>query len=31
LIAIRRKVDAHQNPFAATAAELEKDIERLRS
>lgn len=31
LIVIRRKVEAHQNPFAATAEELEKDIERLQS
>jgi uncharacterized membrane protein YqjE len=29
-MAIRRKLDAHPNPFAATAAEIEKDIERLR-
>jgi uncharacterized membrane protein YqjE len=29
-LSIRRKLDAHPNPFAATAAEMEKDIERLR-
>ena|ERR1700722_9127875 len=29
-LAIRRKLDSHPNPFAATAAEIEKDIERLR-
>jgi uncharacterized membrane protein YqjE len=30
VVAIRRKLDAHPNPFAATAEELEKDIHRLR-
>jgi uncharacterized membrane protein YqjE len=29
-LAIRRNLDAHPNPFAATAVEIEKDIERLR-
>jgi uncharacterized membrane protein YqjE len=29
-LAIRRKLDSHPNPFAATAAEIEKDVERLR-
>ena len=31
LLAIRRKVDTHPPPFAATAAELEKDLKRLQS
>jgi uncharacterized membrane protein YqjE len=31
LATIRRKLDAHPNPFAATAAELDKDLNRLRS
>ena len=29
VISIRRKLDAHPNPFAGTAAEIEKDRERL--
>ena len=29
-LGIRRKLDSHPNPFAATAAEIEKDIEHLR-
>lgn len=30
LVTIRRKLSAHPNPFAATAAELEKDLKRLQ-